>query len=221
MRNRLLILLLITIPSVVLDQWSKFAATDWALEKARELKVNLTNATGEPLTGLDKALVLHNHPGIYTSYLNGFFDLDYAINLGAWGGLGGLLDEPLRTILLTYVVGAFLVGLAFYIVKQKESTWMTVALSFILAGGIGNFIDRAAYGYVVDFMVMGFKHPLRTNIFNIADVAIMIGAGILLVYFIKETLAENKAKKMKLQTAPAVETEQTTDADTDEAGSKR
>lgn len=207
MRNRLLILLLITIPSVVLDQWSKFAATDWALEKVKTLGLNLVGPTGEPLTGLDKATALANNPQIYKSYMNGFFELDYAINLGAWGGLGDALGEPLRTILLTYLVGAFLVGLAFYIVKQKESTWMTVALSFILAGGIGNFIDRAAYGYVVDFMVMGFKHPLRTNIFNIADVAIMIGAGILLVYFIKETLAESKAKKMKMQTADADEAE--------------
>ncbi len=192
MKNRLLLMLLITFPAVVLDQWSKFWATNWALEKVNTLGYPLVDATGQPLTGLDRAIALANNPQIHNSYLDGFFELDYAINLGAWGGLGDALGEPWRTFLLTYLVGFFLLGLAFYIVKQKESTWMTVALSCILAGGIGNFIDRAAYGYVVDFMVMGFNVPLRTNIFNIADVVIMIGAGVLLVYYIKESFGSRK-----------------------------
>lgn len=200
MKNRLMIMLLITIPSVLLDQWTKFRATDWALEKVNTLGYSLTDAMGQPLVGLDRAIALANNPQIHKSYLNGFFELDYAINLGAWGGLGDALGEPWRTFLLTYLVGFFLVGLTFYIVKQKESAWMTVALSCILAGGIGNFIDRASYGYVVDFMVMGFNVPLRTNIFNIADVVIMIGAGVLLVYYIKESLAERRlAKHRKAQ----------------------
>ncbi len=194
MKNRILVMLLITIPSVVLDQWSKFWATDWAIDKAQAMGALLVDAAGKPLTGIEKATALANNQGIYTTYWNDFFVLDYAINLGAWGGLGDRLGEPMRTILLTYLVGFFLLALAFYIVKQKESMWMTVALSCILAGGIGNFIDRAMYGYVVDFMNMGFAPPWRTNIFNIADVVIMIGAGVLLVYYLKETLSERSRK---------------------------
>ncbi len=194
MRNRFMLMLLITLPSVILDQWSKILATRWALKTVEASGMPLVDATGQALTGLPRAIALANNPQIYKSYLNGFFELDYAINLGAWGGLGDALGEPWRTILLTYLVGLFLLGLAVYIVKQKESPWMTVALSCILAGGIGNFIDRAAYGYVVDFLVMGYA-PLRTNIFNIADVVIMIGAGVLLVYYLKESFGDRSKPK--------------------------
>ena len=56
----------------------------------------------------------------------------------------------------------------------------TIALSFICAGGFSNLFDRIAYnGYVVDFFNIGIN-GLRTGIFNVADVAIMAGAFLLL-----------------------------------------
>jgi signal peptidase II len=57
----------------------------------------------------------------------------------------------------------------------------TVALSLIAGGGLSNLIDRIAYGgYVIDFLNIGLG-GLRTGIFNIADVAIMVGAISLIV----------------------------------------
>ena len=46
------------------------------------------------------------------------------------------------------------------------------------AGGASNLVDRIAYGSVIDFMNLGIG-SLRTGIFNVADMAIMLGAGIL------------------------------------------
>jgi signal peptidase II len=51
----------------------------------------------------------------------------------------------------------------------------------VIAGGLGNLIDRAAHGYVVDFLWVGIPNVIGTNIFNIADVAIMIGVITLIV----------------------------------------
>ncbi|HUP40440.1 MAG TPA: signal peptidase II [Vicinamibacterales bacterium] len=52
--------------------------------------------------------------------------------------------------------------------------------ALILAGGASNWIDRVMRGSVVDFINVGVG-PLRTGIFNVADVAVMLGAAVLLV----------------------------------------
>ena len=55
-----------------------------------------------------------------------------------------------------------------------------VAIALLLSGGIGNMIDRIANdGIVVDFMVMEVWGPIRTGVFNIADVAVMAGVFLL------------------------------------------
>ena len=53
----------------------------------------------------------------------------------------------------------------------------TLGLVLFVAGGTSNWIDRVIQGSVVDFLNVGIG-PLRTGIFNIADVAIMVGAGL-------------------------------------------
>ena len=80
-----------------------------------------------------------------------------------------------------------LLALAVYTVRQQETKGVTAALSLILAGGLGNLIDRALYGHVVDFLYLGLPGVrwLQTNIFNIADVAIMAGVGMMLVFAFK------------------------------------
>jgi signal peptidase II len=52
-------------------------------------------------------------------------------------------------------------------------------VALFVAGGASNLVDRIAHGVVIDFMNVGIG-PLRTGIFNVADVAIMLGAGILM-----------------------------------------
>jgi signal peptidase II len=53
-----------------------------------------------------------------------------------------------------------------------------VGVAIFVAGGASNLLDRITYGMVIDFMKVGIG-PLRTGIFNVADMAIMLGAGIL------------------------------------------
>jgi signal peptidase II len=51
-------------------------------------------------------------------------------------------------------------------------------VALFIAGGTSNLLDRITYGMVIDFMNVGIG-PLRTGIFNVADMAIMLGAGML------------------------------------------
>lgn len=116
------------------------------------------------------------------SFLGDTLRIGYAENHGAFLGMGNSLSPELRFIIFTALVGLFLFALLVYMVLGKEmdrfSLW---ALSLIFAGGFSNFIDRAMNeGAVVDFLNMGLA-GIRTGIFNIADVYIMIGAGLVLV----------------------------------------
>ena len=66
-------------------------------------------------------------------------------------------------------------GLSLLLLRSSLPMICFLALVLILAGGIGNLIDRLSNGgYVTDFICLGIG-PIRTGIFNIADVAITLG----------------------------------------------
>ncbi|MBX3180978.1 MAG: signal peptidase II [Candidatus Hydrogenedentes bacterium] len=120
-------------------------------------------------------------------FLGDVFRLQYAENTGAFLGLFGQMSEFVRSTLLIGFNSVILVVVSvFLFVSRNMARLVTVALALILAGGIGNLIDRVVYGgYVVDFMNLGLPwvsirgwEP-RTGIFNIADVAIMAGLGLM------------------------------------------
>jgi signal peptidase II len=115
------------------------------------------------------------------SYLFDTIRIAYAENIGAFLGLGNSLDPHIRFLIFTALVGIFLFGLLIYLLISKQIDRISLlALSLIFAGGFSNFIDRATNeGAVVDFLNMGVG-GLRTGIFNVADVYIMIGAGLVI-----------------------------------------
>lgn len=109
------------------------------------------------------------------SFLNGFFSLTYHENTGAMLSLGADLADDLRVFIFTFLVGLVLVsGLIYILLKPMNKYSFTLGL-LILAGGFGNLYDRAVNdGHVVDFMLLQIG-PLKTGIFNVADIAIMAG----------------------------------------------
>jgi signal peptidase II len=72
--------------------------------------------------------------------------------------------------------------LVFVLASRRMNAVSIVGFSLVIAGGIGNLIDRIGNGGVVtDFMNLGIGR-IRTGIFNVADVIIMIGVAVLLVH---------------------------------------
>jgi signal peptidase II len=115
-------------------------------------------------------------------YLGGTILLIYAENTGAWGSMGSTLSQTMRFWVLTVLPFLFLGGLTWYTMTSYElKQYMVACYALVIGGGAGNLIDRAAHGYVVDFMWMGIPGGLGTNIFNVADVSIMIGVITLIV----------------------------------------
>jgi signal peptidase II len=117
------------------------------------------------------------------SYFGNTFRLQYAENSGAFLSLGSELSENIRTYLFTFVSGGLLVGLLLYILVNHQFSWrQVIALSLILGGGSGNLLDRILNdGHVIDFMNMGIG-SIRTGIFNIADVLIMTGMSLVILF---------------------------------------
>lgn len=102
--------------------------------------------------------------------------LELAKNYGAFLSLGASLGEASRGMLMSVGVGTVLAALLAYLfVTKPENPIVGVAVALIVGGGVSNLIDRLRYGgYVVDFLNVGIG-SLRTGIFNVADMAIMLG----------------------------------------------
>jgi len=113
------------------------------------------------------------------SYLAGTLQLEYTENNGAFLSLGSRLPEWARTMLLRVGVGLALAALVFMVLKHRWSGAALAGASLTVAGGVSNLLDRILRGSVVDFMSVGIG-PIRTGIFNVADVAIVVG-GVLLI----------------------------------------
>jgi signal peptidase II len=110
------------------------------------------------------------------SFLGDSVRLEYALNPGAFLGMGGGLAPTTRFWLLVGANAVVMVILAYVLlVKWNMARLPFAAGAFILAGGIGNLIDRVSQnGLVTDFLNVGIG-PLRTGIFNVADMAITGG----------------------------------------------
>ena len=84
------------------------------------------------------------------------------------------------TIITLIAMGAAFVYLCRHI---KGSIWLLLGLTLIISGGIGNFIDRLRQGFVVDMFHLDF---MNFAIFNVADIYLTIGVGLLLIYLLRE-----------------------------------
>ncbi len=86
------------------------------------------------------------------------------------------------TMALAVVSALFLIALiAYKIVKKPQHTLENLALTLFFAGGLGNAIDRVQYKFVVDFIdIKWFDFP----VFNIADIAVVLGAVTAIVYIV-------------------------------------
>jgi len=112
------------------------------------------------------------------SFLGGTIRLSYAENTGGFLSLGADLPAERRLIVFTVATGLLLAGLALLALRSRWQGSRLLGAALIVAGGASNWIDRVAIGSVVDFMNVGIG-PLRTGIFNVADVAIMGGVALI------------------------------------------
>jgi signal peptidase II len=114
------------------------------------------------------------------SFWGGVVRLQHTQNHGAFLSFGAALSESARFGIFVVAVAIALAGMAVYLMRKPAvSAFDIVAASLIMGGGGSNLIDRIVFrGGVTDFLNVGIG-PLRTGIFNVADIAIMAGVGML------------------------------------------
>ena len=111
------------------------------------------------------------------SYLADTVRLTYAENTGGFLGVGARWPPAVRTTVFVVLTGLVLIGLAGIALRRAATIWQQLGFALFLAGGALNWFDRIGQGRVVDFLNIGIG-PLRTGIFNVADVALMTGVVI-------------------------------------------
>ena len=123
----------------------------------------------------------HLVEGVPKPYLNNHFLLIRGENKGAFLSTGDWLTGAPRFIILNLIpLIAVLFGLWFVLSKPDLAVLTVFSLVMIIGGGLANLYDRLVHGSVTDFMFIDFG-TLHTGVFNVADMSIMLGMGILLV----------------------------------------
>ena len=115
------------------------------------------------------------------AYLGNIFILEYEENQGAMLSIGAGLSEETRFWLFTVGIAVLVIVLALFVFNQSHTVAEIGAGALAIGGGLGNLVDRLSYGgAVVDFVSIGIG-PLRTAVFNIADISILTGV---ILYFL-------------------------------------
>lgn len=117
----------------------------------------------------------------------GVFHFHYISNYGAaWGILSG------RKFFLIGLTSLIIIGMIWYMRKLPHTIWgqwSRVAFVLIISGAIGNLIDRLFLGYVRDFL---YFILINFPIFNVADILVVVGVGLLMIVMFFGELAEDK-----------------------------
>jgi signal peptidase II len=136
---------------VVLDRWSKYLVA--------------------------KRIRLYSHVQI----IPGFFRITHTENTGAAFSLFADSPAPWKTaLLITFSAVALIMVVALLWKNNHAHVTTGIGLSLIMGGALGNLWDRAVHGRVVDFLLVYVKQ-YQWPVFNIADSAIVIGAGLLVI----------------------------------------
>ena len=126
--------------------------------------------------------------------IKGFFSIAYVKNTGAAFGFGANGPDWFRQVFFLGLPVLFCGWIFWLLIKTlKGPFFISLAYALIIAGAIGNLIDRFSLGYVVDFLMFYWKDESNHfPAFNVADSCITVAAGLLIIDF----FLQFKAKKV-------------------------
>lgn len=116
-----------------------------------------------------------------------WINLTYQENTGAAFSI--LRDKQLFLIILTSII--ILGVIILLLTKRIKKTSYIWSFSLILAGGIGNLIDRIIHNYVIDFIDVRI---IKFAVFNFADICAVVGTSLLIIFYIIEEVKDSKKK---------------------------
>ncbi len=181
-RSKWALLVVLFVVLVVADQWTKFLAVERLTTVFRD-----TADTGL-LARIDG---FYHHQHLEHLATDPYYvwrpvwRMNYVENPGAAWGLFRSFSPGFRNLFFTLVsLGAVGFILHYYRKLADDQRFLQVALAFVLAGAIGNFLDRLARRYVIDFIEWYWwnRPDLRWPTFNLADSLIVVGVAMLVLH---------------------------------------
>jgi len=169
------------LPNVLADRG---AGSEFAGSPPRKPFLLLFAAVTLPVVLLDQAtkLFVQAHMALYESIaiIPNYLDITYTLNPGA--AFSMLADAPawIRKAFLLSMAAAMIIILAVLLLRAERVSIYSVAWALVLGGAMGNLIDRAVRGRVIDFMRAHY-YDLNYPVFNVADSAISIGVVLIIL----------------------------------------
>jgi signal peptidase II len=167
---------------VVADQWTKYLAVE-------RLTTVFQSAGATSVTERVRGFYTFRHLEALATepyyVYRPLWRMNYVENPGAAWGLFRSFSVGFRNTFFTIVsLAAVAFILRYYRKLREDQRYLQLALGLVLAGAVGNFIDRVARGYVIDFIEWYWwnRLDLRWPTFNIADSLIVVGVALLVVH---------------------------------------
>lgn len=157
---------------------------------------------GGAIIALDQAvkMIVHSYFNFHESIevIPGFFSLTYVRNTGAAFGILSQSHDTFRSIFFLTMPVLAAIFIVFIIRGLDNKDWVQISsLSSIFGGALGNYIDRLRFGYVVDYLDFHYKREFVWPAFNVADIAIVCGVGVLLLLMLIEWKEQKNQQTQK------------------------
>ncbi len=200
-KNRLMMIgyILLFIATVGFDQTTKFHAQQQYMVWSHETDLRSYRGDSHRVMTLGVSPSLTNEKGMDRAQISNNwldFHLTYVRNPGAaWGSFANA-PEKIR-LWLFYAITVLVSGMIIYLFRSAHpgQRMQRTALTFVLAGAAGNFVDRLLLRYVIDWLhfhwrIFGWEYSFP--VFNWADVAINVGIGLMILDSILHEVALRK-----------------------------
>lgn len=121
--------------------------------------------------------------------IDGFINLVYVKNYGA---SFGIFSGKTEFLIAFVIISLLIMAIIWIFFLRDQPSVIKISIIFLIAGGIGNLVDRIAFGYVRDFLNFSF---FEFPVFNVADSFVVIGTFMLIIYLIYSLIVEFKKTK--------------------------
>lgn len=187
-RKSIVLAFLTTLVLLALDLGSK----EWAIRELSARRVGTPTAVCQPdQFGYTPTQRIVRPP---REIVPGFFEMRYAENCGAaFGFLNDETSVAKNALFYGAAVGCAIL-LAWMYATGRGGPAFALAVPLVVSGAIGNLVDRLRFGYVVDF-IRFYGENWQYPTFNVADIGITVGVGLLIIDGIRESKLDREAAK--------------------------
>lgn len=148
-------------------------------------------------------IIAHKCGGAPVVLIDGYWDWRLSMNPGSAFGLFGGLGANVTRVFLSLIGIAAVIGMVYMLRKARpDQRILWWALALVAGGAVGNLIDRIYFSQVTDFILWKYKTH-EWPVFNIADVVLVVGVGLMFIDIQKENKREKARKKARAEKAKA------------------